>query len=194
MAIEEFDYGGSELGEVQVTVVVTPLPGRRRVKTFPAQTRIRVGLVLLGLLAAGAAAAIIAVPHSAPSSHGPSRSTSSQSSTFTNLYGVRTPFEIPMHCLRLTLISPDGTYARADYDHAGQCGTYGNYITIVWHRVHGAWVRAFDASSRECPTTSLPPRVLAELQLCPAIATPARPVARPRAPSRQLATRHALPR
>jgi hypothetical protein len=165
MAKEETDYGGSELGQVQVTVIVTSRPSCHPIKELLAGTGVRVGLVLLGLLAAGAAAAIVAVSQSAQPSHAAGRSPGNQSPQLVALYGVGTPFEIPLHCLRLTLVSRDGSYVRADYG-TGRCGTYGNYMTVVWHRIHGVWVREFEATGWKCPTTWLPPRVLAELQLC----------------------------
>ena len=61
------------------------------------------------------------------------------------------------------------------------CGTFGNQVTLILHRVDGVWVREFEASSCTCPIRQLPEAVATELRLCGRVVVPSRPV--PRSPS-----------
>jgi hypothetical protein len=155
MAKQDISNDGSELQEVQITIVVVPGRVRTTLATFLARARVRAGLVFGGLLVAVAAAAIIAV---ASSSERASRPPGSDA--------LATQFGLRLNCSRLTVVSPDGAYARIDLDHAGPCGTFGNQVTLILHRYHGVWVRKLEASSWTCPMRRLPQPVVIELQLC----------------------------
>jgi hypothetical protein len=177
MARGETDDGRSGLGEVHVTILVTRQPRPRWLRSLLAGTRVRVGLALVGLLAAGMAGTLIVASQHPGPSQAAGRSPQIQSPQLAA--AVTTRFGIEFHCLRLTVVSPDRTYARVDFDPAMPCGTYGNYVTIILHRVHGAWLREFETTGWTCPTSLLPPAVPAELQLCRGTATSPPPSSAP---------------
>jgi hypothetical protein len=155
MAKEETPDDRSGLDEVQITVVVVPGRIRAALTRFLARARVRRGLVLIALTAVVTAVAIIVVLSS-----GGRASRPLDSDALTTQFGLRS------NCARLTIVSPDGAYTRIDLDHSGPCGTFGNQVTLVLHRVQGVWVRKFEASSWTCPISSLPQPVAIELQLC----------------------------
>lgn len=179
MAKEETYDGGPELGEVHVTIEVVRGPGHPALTKLLAATWVRVGLAFLGLVAAVAAGTMIVAGPGTPPSRAAGRSPGLQSPQLADPDAVATPFGIRVHCLRLTVVSPGGKYARVDFERATPCGTYGNYVTLILHRVHGTWVREFEATGWRCPTTWLPPSVLAGLRICREPVTPARPLAPP---------------
>jgi hypothetical protein len=170
MVPDETDDGRSGLGEVHVTILVTRQPRRYSFRSLLAGTRVRVGLALVGLLAAGTAGTLIVASQHPGRSQAAGRSPQIQSPQLAA--AVTTRFGIEFHCLRLTVVSPDHTYARVDFDPATPCGTYGNYVTIILHRVHGAWLREFETTGWTCPTSLLPPAVPPALQLCRGTAPP----------------------
>lgn len=155
MAKEETPDDRSGLEEVQITVVVVPGRIRATLTRFLPRARVRAGLVFGALAAVVTAVAIIVV-----SSSGGHASRPLDSDALTTEFGLRS------NCARLTIVSPDGAYTRIDLDHSGPCGTFGNQVTLVLHRLHGVWVRKFEASSWTCPISSLPQPVAIELQLC----------------------------
>jgi hypothetical protein len=136
-------------------VVVVPGRVRAALTKVLAGARVRVGVVAVGLAAAVAAATIVAVS----SSGGRAGRTRGSDA-------LATQFGLPLNCSRLTVVSPDGTYARIDLDHAGPCGTFGNQVTLILHRLHGVWMREFEESRWTCPLKGVPQPVAMELQLC----------------------------
>jgi hypothetical protein len=155
MAKEEIPDEGSGLGEVQITIVVVPGRVRATLTKFLAGARVRAGLVSGGVIVAVAAVVIIAVS-----------SSSGRAGRPLGPDALATQFGLRLNCSRRTVVSPDGAYARIDLDHAGPCGTFGNQVTLVLHRLHGVWVREFEASRWTCPVRRLPQPVAIELQLC----------------------------
>jgi hypothetical protein len=160
MATKETPDDGLWLGEVQITVVVVPGRVRAKLTKLLAGARLRAGLACIGLTAAVAAGAIIAVSSSSGRAGRPPDSDA-----------LATQFGLRSNCARLTVASPDGAYARIDLDRAGPCGMFGNQVTLILHRLHGVWVREFEASSWTCPTSRLPHHVAIELHLCGATST-----------------------
>jgi hypothetical protein len=90
-----------------------------------------------------------------------------------------TVFGFRVDCPRLAIVSSDGEYARLDYDTFSPCGSYGNHMTLILHRMRGTWVPAAVGTGSRCPVSTLPARIAIELQLCQGAATsnslPARP-------------------
>lgn len=168
---------GSGPEEVRVTIVVEPGRVRTALTKLQARAPLRGGLVSAGLIAAVMAGAIIVASLGGGRATGPSGVSPPRpggSDALATQFGLRS-------CARLTAVLPDGTYARIDLDHSGPCGTFGNQVTLILHRVDGAWVREFEASSWTCPIRQLPKAVATELRLCGRVVVPARPV--PRSPS-----------
>ena len=156
MAEEEIPDHESELGEVQITVVVVPGRLRATLARLFGVRRVRAGFVCGGLvLTAAAMAGIIAVSLS-----------SGRAGRALGPDALARQFAPRSNCSRRTVISPNGAYARVDLDHAGPCGTFGNQVTLVLHRSQGAWAREFEASRWTCPIRRLPQPVTIELQLC----------------------------
>ena len=163
MAKGETPDDGFGLGAVDVTVVV--VQGRVQVALTKALggRRRRAALASVGLIAALAAGAIIAV------SSGSGRASPSAATPSPRLResdAIVTRFGLRLTCPRLTLVSPDGAYARVDFEHTTPCGMYGNHITAILHRVHGVWRPEFEGSIWTCPMGQLPRPVVTELQLC----------------------------
>ena len=100
-----------DLGDVQVTIVVTSGPRRRTLAQLMAHMRAKAAFAAVGLAGAAAVAAIIlaALPgsHVVNTAEGPSAQPTAGTATST-AFGQRLP------CLRLTIVSPDQLYARAD--------------------------------------------------------------------------------
>lgn len=144
----------SALGEVEIAIVVVPGRVRTTITRFLASQQIRAGLVSVAVIVALAAGAIVAVS----SSSGPR--VRSHPNALATQFGVRSD------CSRLTVVSPDGAYARIDLDRSGPCGTFGSQVTLILHRLHGVWVREFEAATWTCPMSQLPRPVAIELRLC----------------------------
>jgi hypothetical protein len=155
MAKEEIPEDGSGLGEVQITVVVVPGRIRAALTNFRGGARVRAGLVFGGLIVAVAAGAVIAISSSGGRAGRPPGSEA-----------LATQFGLRSNCARVVVVSPDGAYARIDLDRAGPCGTFGNQVALILRRLHGVWVREFEASGWTCPMRRLPQPVAIELQLC----------------------------
>jgi hypothetical protein len=155
MAEEEIPDHESGLGEVQITVVVVPGRLRATLAKFLGVGRVRAGFVFGGLVLAAAVAAVIAVSLSSGRAGRP-----------LGPDALARQFAPRLSCSRRTVTSPDGAYARVDFDHAGPCRTIGNQVTLVLHRSQGAWAREFEASRWTCPIRRLPQPVTIELQLC----------------------------
>jgi hypothetical protein len=161
--------------EVRVTVEVEHGRVRAALTKLVAGAPVRAGLACLGLTAAVVAGTIIV----ASSSTGREpRSPDTYSPWPTDSDRLSTQFGLRLNCARLTVISPDGAYARIDLDHAGPCGTFGNQVTLILHRVGGTWVREFEAPNWTCPMRQLPPPVATDLRLCGRTVVPSRPLAR----------------
>ncbi|HEY6399506.1 MAG TPA: hypothetical protein VIX82_18830 [Solirubrobacteraceae bacterium] len=162
---------------MRVTVVVTAQAARRRLLPAVVIPRwVRTLVAVVGLVAAAAAGAI------ALGSRGRDRGLSATRSSATVAGADRDValFGLRVDCPRLAIVSPDGEYARADYEMTTPCGSYGNHVTLVLHRVRGAWVQAFVRIGWSCPTRGLPARIAIELQLCPGASGP--PAGRPQRP------------
>lgn len=169
---------GSGPEEVRVTIVVEQGRVRAALARLLAHAPVRAGLAGIGLVAVVVAGAIIVASSGGgrpPGSPGGSSSRPRGSGALATQFGLR------LNCARLTAVLPDGTYARIDLDHSGPCGTFGNQVTLVLHRVDGVWVREFEASSWMCPIRELPEAVATELRLCGRVVVPSRPA--PRSPS-----------
>lgn len=155
MATEKIPEDESTLGEIQITIVVVPGRIRAMVTRFLASARVRAGLATVGVVIAVAAGAIIAVSWSSGRGRRPV-----QSNALATQFGLRS------NCSRLTVVSPNGAYARIDLDRSGPCGMFGNQVTLILHRRHGVWLREFEAASWTCPLSRLPQPVAIELRLC----------------------------
>jgi hypothetical protein len=162
MAKEEAPDDRSRPSDVQITMVVRP----GRVQATPtkllAGAPVRAGLAAVAAIAAVAAGTIIAVSSGTGRLGRPlgTYSRLADSGPVARRFGLR------LNCARLTAVSPDGAYARVDFEHAAPCGMYGNHVTLVLHRVHHAWVREFEAPGWTCPMSQLPQPVVTELELC----------------------------
>jgi hypothetical protein len=167
------DESGPE--EVRVTIVVEPGRVRGALTKLRAGKPVRIGLASVGLIAAAVAGAII---FGSSSTGAGTRASATHSPRPTGSGALATQFGLRLKCSRLTVVLPDGAYARLDLDHSGPCGTFGNQVTLVLHRVDGTWVRAFEASSWTCPMRQLPRLVTTELRLCGRTVPPSPPVAR----------------
>jgi hypothetical protein len=159
--------------QVRVTIVVEPGRVRPMLTKLLAGARVRAALASVGLIAAIVAGPIIA----ALSSTGREpRSPGTYSPWPTDSDRLATKFGLQLNCARLTVFSPDGAYARIDFEHGGPCDTSGNQATLILHRVDGVWVREFEASDWTCPMSQLPRPVVTELGLCRRTDGPSRSV------------------
>lgn len=165
---------GSGPEEVHVTMVVEPGRVRATLTKLRAGALVRVGLASMGLVAAVVAGAIVVA--SSSTEHQP-RSSGSYSPWPTD-DRLATQFGLRLNCARLTVFSPDGAYARIDLDRAGPCGTFGDQVTLILHRVNGTWVREFEASRWTCPIRQIPRPVATELRICGRSVVPPHPLAR----------------
>jgi hypothetical protein len=155
MTTDENPEDGSEVGDVQITVFVVPGRVRATLGKFLVRKRACGALVGAGLIAAIAVGTTIALLSSGGKARQPVGSDA-----------LATQFGLRLNCSHRTVPSPDGAYARIDLDHAAPCATFGNQVTLVLHRLHGVWVREFEASRWTCPVKRLPRPVAIELQLC----------------------------
>lgn len=170
---------GSDLGPVRVTIVVTSAPGQRRsVPNVLARSGSRTVIVLGAVAVAIATAAIAAVLPSSERAVSAGRPSAAVAGTDRE----STVFGFRVDCPRLAIVSPDGEYARLDYDTFSPCGSYGNHMTLILHRVRGNWVPAGVGTGSRCPVSTLPARIAIELQLCPGAVTPHSLAARPQRP------------
>lgn len=163
MAKEEIPDEGPGFADVQITIIVVPGRVRATVTKLLAGARGRAGLAFVGLIAAIAAGVIIAV--SSSTGHG-GQSLGTYSPRLADSGAVLARFGLRLNCARITVVSPDGAYARVDLEHDAPCGTYGDDGTLILHRVHDVWVREFQASRWTCPMRRLPQSLAIELQLC----------------------------
>jgi hypothetical protein len=81
--------------------------------------------------------------------------------------GVAAAYGYPSPCLSVTLSAIDRAFARADFDHASQCGRYTGYPTAIFHRIDREWQPVLEAVSYPCPVAGIPPGVQKELGVCP---------------------------
>jgi hypothetical protein len=165
------DRSGPE--EVRVTVIAEPGRVRAMLTSLLAGAPVRVGLASVALIAAVVAVAIIIAssstgrhPRSPLATHPP---LPADSGDLAKQFGLR------LNCAHLTVVLPDGAYARIDLDRAGPCGRFGNQMTLILHHVHGTWVREFEASRWTCPISQLPQPVATGLRLCGRTIVPPRP-------------------
>jgi hypothetical protein len=145
---------------VEITIVV---PGHVRATLTKARasSRVRAGFGALGIIAAVVVATIIAA---SPSVRRGERSLIAHATVSD---APVTRFGIRLNCPRLTVVSPDGDYARVDFGElASPCGTYVNHLTLILHRVQGSWAPEFEASGWTCPLTRLPRPIVTQLRLC----------------------------
>jgi hypothetical protein len=162
MADRETRDDACEPRDVYITMVVEPGRMRAALARLGAGQRARAGLASVGLTAAVVSAVIIALS----SSGGGGRSLAAIQSPAANSRVMATRFGIRVSCPRLTIVSPDRAYGRVDFGLVPPCGTSGNHVTLIVHRVHDAWVPEFETSGWTCPMRSLPQRVVSELHLC----------------------------
>ncbi len=155
MAKEETPDDGSGLGEVEITIVVVPGRVRATLSKFLAGARVGAALVSVGLIAALAAGATIAVSSSSGRAGRPPDSDA-----------LATHFRLRLSCARLTVTSSDGAYTRIDLAHAGPCATPRNEVTLIVHRRHGVWLRESDVTGWTCRTVRPPHVAVTELHLC----------------------------
>ncbi len=93
-----------------------------------------------GLVLAIASAAIVLGmtgahnPAASPDPHVPASAHTDSEAT---MFGFRAV------CPRLGIVSPIGRHARSDYETATPCGSHGNCVTLILHRVCGAEARQF---------------------------------------------------
>lgn len=178
---------GSGPRDVQITIVVVPGRVRATLTRLLAGVRVRAALATVGLVAAVATGTTIAVLLGA----GSVGRRVNNDSPLANSGAAVARFGLRLNCPRVTVVSPDGAYARIDFEPTASCGTFGNHVTLILHRVQGAWVREFEASGWTCPISELPQAVVVELQLCRrAGVSPRRATPSPRSPSE----RSSLPR
>jgi hypothetical protein len=168
MAKERRNDDESGAGEVQITIDVVPGRSRAALRKLLADRRARTGLVRGGLVAAIAAGAIAVALSS-----GGRTGSAPDSGALATQFGLRSS------CTRRTAASPDGAYARIDVDRSGPCGTFGYQVTLVLHRVHGTWVRDFEAATWRCPVKRIPQSVAIALRLCSPTSVSSRPAASP---------------
>lgn len=154
---------GSGPEEVRVTIVVEPGRVRAVLTKLRARARVGAGLAVVGVIAAVVAGTIIVASSSTGRER---RSPGTYSPPPTDSNAVLTRFGVRLNCPRFTLVSPDGTYARVDFEPTAPCGSYGNHVTLILHRIHGVWVRQFEATGWRCPMSRLPRPVATELGLC----------------------------
>jgi hypothetical protein len=170
MAIERPDdsFIASGLSDVEITIEVEPGRGRTRLAQALTRSRSRLALVLVGVSSAGVAGVILSggsgtIPH-------PTRvvlaAPTVEATPSADQIGTIRPFGIRAHCVRRTIVSPNGEYARVDFERATTCGTAGNHVTLILHRVRGVWVAEFDATGWRCRSGLVPGRILAQLNLC----------------------------
>jgi hypothetical protein len=81
--------------------------------------------------------------------------------------GVAAAYGYPSRCVSVTISAIDRVFARADFDHASQCGRYTGYSTAIFHRVNQGWEPVLEAVSYPCPVARIPPAVQKELGVCP---------------------------
>jgi hypothetical protein len=168
MAENETSDDGSGLGEVHITVVAVPGRVQSTLVKLRAGARVRAGLASVAVVAAVTAGAVIAVS-----------SSSGHASRPLDSDAMATQLGLGSNCSRLRVGSPDGTPARVELDRAGPCGTFGSHATLILRRLHGMWLREFEASSWACPTARLPHRVAITLHLCGPNLTPPQAAASP---------------
>lgn len=81
--------------------------------------------------------------------------------------GVAAAYGYPLRCLSVAIALHDPRFARADFDRTLPCGRYAGYATAIFRRSGGRWRPVLDALGYSCPVRALPPRVRAELAVCP---------------------------
>ncbi len=129
MAKEETAHDASGLGEVQITIVVVPGRVRATLGKLREDARVGAGLASVGVLAAIAAGAIIAVSSSGRRAGQPLKSGA-----------LATQNGLGSSCAHRTVFSPDGASARVKLNRASPCGMDGREVTLIMRRVRGVWV------------------------------------------------------
>lgn len=81
--------------------------------------------------------------------------------------GVAAAYGYPSSCLSVTFSTLDRAFARADFDHASQCGRYTGYSTAIFQRRNQEWRPVLEALGYRCPVARIPPGVQRELGVCP---------------------------
>jgi hypothetical protein len=81
--------------------------------------------------------------------------------------GVAAAYGFPLRCLRVTILTPGDSYARADFNHASHCGLYAWDPTAIFHWVTGSWRTVLNADQYHCPVGTLPAVVQTRLDVCP---------------------------
>jgi hypothetical protein len=161
------EHRSRDTGDANVEVTIEVVRDRRGLAESLAGRRIWAA-VAAGAVAVALGALSLLVLTS--STGGPSTrarlATEVPAATTVHERGAAARFGIRSHCVRQAIVSPDGTFARVDYDQGTGCGTANNHVTLILRRVRGSWVPRFAAFLWRCPSNVLPRRVQAELHLC----------------------------
>ncbi len=143
---------GADIGSVRVTIATASGPGRP-----PPARRVRMPvLAMIVMVGALAVAAVVA----------PGGGRREQARNVARPVPSAGAFGLGVACPRLVVFASRDGFARVDVDRFRPCGTYGNYVTIVFRRVGGTWIRALEMSAWTCRSRPLPRPVLTELGLC----------------------------
>jgi hypothetical protein len=163
--------GGEPPAAVEITVFQAPRGPtvRARIARIAGSRALRSGRVIIGVGVAIVVAVAIAgfVTDAISGGGGGSAQTGGAQARAPGAAGVAAAYGYPLYCLRITIALDDPTFARADFDHAVQCGRYTGYPTAIFHRSRGIWVPVLDAIAYVCPVRSLPLGVQVELAVCP---------------------------
>lgn len=81
--------------------------------------------------------------------------------------GVAAAYGYPSRCLIVTIPAADPTYARADFDRRAPCGRYDGDVTAIFHRAGRAWRPVLVTTEYRCPVAPLPVTVQTALDVCP---------------------------
>jgi hypothetical protein len=150
--------------EVTVLAGADERPLRDRIADAAIYFR-RYASILLVLSGVGVTAALVAGSlHGRPASALPAARAQAHDR---GAAGVAGAYGYALRCLSVTISRANPAYARADFDHRSECGRYTGEVTAIFHRTHGAWRTALDATAYRCPIASLPAAVQTELAVCP---------------------------
>jgi hypothetical protein len=147
--------------EVQVAVVPGPRSRHRRGGRLDTSSTLMALLVLTALVSGGA---LVVGKLSAPETA--RRAGAAQLSAEPSIAAA---YRYPLGCLETAI----GRGVDRQVDRGGPCWRYGIYVTAIFHRDHGVWRLALEATSASCPFVSLPPSVRAQVAVCRAHAAPA---------------------
>jgi hypothetical protein len=151
--------------DVQITVTGIPRahPVGDRVASLAAGVRGRGRAVL----AAAALVSIAIIVGAVLTNAGVRGGADSAPASYAGAAGLPAVYGYPSRGLSITISTANRAYARVDDDRSSECGRYCGYASAIFHRVGGSWRVVLDTVSYSCPVASLPPRVQADLAVCP---------------------------